>query len=429
MFVPQFNCRAFYPVTKHPFRSMLHFLIRIGLACACLTSISHAETSVVVTLRSVADRVRAQNPELAAARLRIHEAVSRTKQAGRLANPNLETSFERNPDTDEHKLEVGFSQRFPLTNRLRLEKDLSAIELRTAEAEVREIERQLSTEARETTVMLLAARERRRLLQSQASLMKQFATSLAESAAKGESSTLDAGQAKLDAAELDIRIRQIDAEETSLLGKLKPLLGMTPGDSLSVQGTLPEPSKETWTKDPSRRPDLQKATLAAQAASQSVALEQSRRYDDIEGGLFASSDRSEDAPEGYDDETMIGVRLSIPLPLWNRNEAAIEEARMRKTRMENEAAALARNISLEADAALAEMNEWARMAREINRTLLPLAEEQSKMADDAYRAGQGEVLNLLRSKEKHLELTASRIDALREFHLARIRYESAIAKP
>ncbi|MDP3851099.1 MAG: TolC family protein [Luteolibacter sp.] len=388
-----------------------------------------AEPSVVVTLGSIGDRIRAQNPDLAAARMRIQEALGRINQAGRHANPEFETSIEHDPSFREGKFEVGFSQRFPITDRLRLEKDVSLTELKSSEAEVREVERQLISKAREAMVKILANRQRRELLQQQSAISKEFAGFLAEIAQKGEGSPLDAGQAKLESASLAMEMRLLGAGETSLIGELRPLLGMRPGEALSVGGILPEASLPESAADPSNRPDFQVAKLDAQAAAQGVALEQARRYDDVEGGLFAAAERTEDAPEGYENEAIIGLRFKVALPFWNKNEGAIQEAEAKRNRKELEAVALSRNICLEAEAARAEMAEWANVIAEINDTLLPLAEEQSTLAETTYRNGQGEIQSVLRSREKRLQLAAARLDALREFHLARVRHETALAKP
>ncbi len=398
------------------------------LAFATIVQPLRAEPAAIVSLTSVGDRIRAQNPDLAAARLRIQEALGRMNQSGRLANPELETSLEHNPGFREGKFEVGFSQRFPVTGRLRLEKDVSLTELKAAEAEVREVERQITGKAREAVVKILATRQRRELLGEQSDVSSEFAKFLSEIAAKGEGSALDAGQAKLEAASLTMEMRQLDAAEAALSGELKPLLGMRPGEALNVGGILPEPALPAAAADPSRRPDFQAATLDALAAAQSVALEQARRYDDVEGGLFAAAERTEDAPDGYDSEAIIGLRFKIPLPLWNKNEGAIQEAQAKQQRKELEATALSRNIRLEAEAARNEMEEWAKMISEINETLLPLAKEQSAFAETTFRNGQGEIQSVLRSREKRLQLAAARLDALREFHLARIRHETASGK-
>ncbi len=399
------------------------------LALASMVYPLRAEPAVVVSLASVGNRIRAQNPDLAAARLRIQEALGRMNQSGRLSNPEIETGIEHNPRFREGKFEVGVTQRFPITDRLRLEKDVSLTELKSSEAEVREVERQLTGQAREAVVKVLATRQRRELLREQSAVSREFSDFLSEAAGKGEGSALDAGQAKLEATSLAMEMRQLDASETAFVGELKPLLGMRPGEALNVGGTLPEVSLPTAAADPSRRPDFQVAKLGALAAAQNVALEQARRYDDVEGGIFAGAERTEDAPEGYENEAIVGVRLKIALPFWNKNEGNIQEAQAKQERKEKEAIALGRGIRLEAEAARAEMEEWAKLIGEINDTLFPLADEQTKLTEVAYRNGQGEIQSVLRSREKRLQLAAARLDALREFHLARVRHETALAKP
>lgn len=399
------------------------------LACAFAILPLPAGPSVIITLGGVGDRIRAQNPDLAAARLRIQEATGRMIQSGRLTNPDLETALDGNSRFREGKFEISLTQRFPVTDRLRLEKVVSQTELQSAEAEVREVERGLIDSARQAVVKVLATRQRRELMSKQAALSKQFADFLSEIAAKGEGSAVDAGQAKLAATSLAMEIRQLRAAETSLIGGLKPLLGMSPGESLNISGPLPEPTLPDTSAPSSHRPDFQMAKLDAQAAAQNVALEQARRYDDVEGGIFAGAERMEDAPDGYENDAVIGLRFKIALPFWNKNEGAIQEARAKKERKELEAIALERNIRLEAEAALAEIKEWSNVIREINDTLLPLAEEQSTLAETTFRSGQGEIQSVLRAREKRLELSAARLDALCEFHLARVRYQTAIGKP
>ena len=408
---------------------MSKFYPLAALALATMALPLSAEPAVVVSLASIGNRIRAQNPDLAAARLRIQEALGRMNQSGRLTNPEFDTSLEHNSRFREGRIEVGFSQRFPVTDRLRLEKAVSATELKASESEVREIERLLVGQAREAVVKILASRQRRDLLRQQSTLSKEFSDFLAESAAKGVGSPLDAGQAKLESASLSTEIRQLEATEAALVGELKPLLGMRSGEAIQLGGNLPEPSLPAVGVDPSRRPDFQVAKLEALVAAQSVALEQARRYDDVEGGIFTGLERTEDAPEGYQNEAVVGLRFKMALPFWNKNEGNIQEAQARKIRKEKEAIALGRGIRLEAEAALAEMREWAKLIQEITDTLLPLAEEQYTLAETTYRNGQGEIQSVLRSREKRLQLAAARLDALREFHLARVRHETALAKP
>lgn len=396
------------------------------MACTLAVPPLAAGPAVVVTPGNIAGRIRSQNPDLAAARLRIDEVTGRMTQSGRLDNPELELGLEHNSQFREGRFEIGFSQRFPVTGRLRIEKEITLTELKAAEAEVREVERQLVAKARELLVKVLATRLRRELLREQSAVAKEFADFLGETAAKGEGSPIDAGQARIEATRLTTELRQLDAAEAALAGELKPLLGMHAGQALQVSGQLAAPVMPAGAADPENRPDYQVAALNAKAAATAVSLEQARRYDDVEGGLFAAAERTEDVPEGLENEAVIGLRFKFALPFWNKNEGAIQMAEARKRRRELEVVALGRGIQLEAEAARAEMNEWLHLVTEIDETLLPLASEQATLAGTAYRNGQGEIQSVLRARERSLQLAAAKLDALREFHLARIRYQAAL---
>ncbi len=394
-----------------------------------LAALEAAPTGLIVTLNNIPDRVRRDNPDLAAAHLRIREALGRMKQAGRRSNPELEGGLEGNHHFDEGKIEIGISQRFPVTNRLRLEKDISVLELKAAEAEVREVERLLVAEARSALVEVLAFQQQRKLREQQAEVSAKLAEFTAQAAEKGELSSIDAGQSRLEAARYASEIRQLRAREVAAVGKLKPVLGMTTGEVLNVTGTLPPAVLPGGGADPSRRPDFQAATLDARAAEQAIALEKSRRYDDIEAGIVAGLERSEDAPEGFESEGIVGLRIKVALPFWDRNEGNIEAAEAKAERKKKEADALAHTIRHEANATRREMVEWRRMLAEITDNLLPLAANQAAEAEVAYRDGFTDLQAVLRAREQQLQLASSRIEALRNFHLARVRFEAAAASP
>ena len=403
-----------------------HILAIISIGIGLLPqSRAVAAEGVVVTLSSVGARVRAQNPDLAAARLRIDEALGLLRQSGRRSNPELEIGAEHNDRFREGKFEVGISQRFPVTDRLRLEKQVSAAQLQAAEAEIRDVERGLVAEARSAIVRILGIREQRRLGRQQAAIVKELAEFVGDASKRGELSPIDAGQAKLEAARFANQFRQLDAAEAAAIGELKPLLGISRSGTLHVGGTLPPVRSQSPGVDPSRRADWQATRSELEAAKSEVALQHANRYDDIEVGLYAAAERTEDAPDGFENEGVFGLRVKIPLPLWDKNEGNIDAAVARRQRKEKELRALGTRIHLEADAARAEMLEWAKLDAELDNTLLPLAEQQAKLAERAYRDGQGELQAVLRAREQTVQLASSRVDAQREYHLARIRWLAA----
>ena len=72
-----------------------------------------ASSGLIVTFDNIPQRVRRDNPDLAAARLRIQEAIARMQQAGHRSNPLLEGGFARN-GTREGSVEISLSQRLSL---------------------------------------------------------------------------------------------------------------------------------------------------------------------------------------------------------------------------------------------------------------------------------------------------------------------------
>lgn len=401
-----------------PRPSGLRALLTILILGTMLTASSRGAEALVVSLKSIPDRIKKQNPDLAAARFRVAEAVGRLRQSGRLSNPDLGIDITHNRSLDESSLSVSLSQKFPMTNRLAMEKAVSRTSLRAAEAEIRDAERRLIADGKQLLIKVLAIRKQMQLIKKQETLAKQLAEFIAEAAERGEGSALDAGQARLEAAQLANQLRQLGAESASLNGQLKPLLGMAATEPLVVSGSLPELAPPARSTNPARRPDLRAAKLKAKAAAEAVALERSKSLDDIELSVSA----------GYENNARIGIGVKIPLPLHNRNEGAIEEADARRARKQKEVRALAHNIRHEAATAHAEMTEWAKLAREISNNLLPLARKQSELATEAYHTGQGDLQSTLRTREQLLKLAMSRLNALRDFHLAKARYEAALGK-
>lgn len=392
-------------------------------ACLLLTGPALAEPVEILSYESIASRIRHSNPTLAAARFRINEALGRMKQSGRLSNPSFEAGIDHNIKSAEGSIEVGFSQKFPVTNRLALEKEITLAAVEAAEQEVRDVERLLVAEARGAFVKVLSIRERKELLLKQKELSNELAEFITGAAERGELSTLDAARARLTVLTLTTQERRLEAEESQILGNLRPLVGIAADAGVKLSGSAPPiviPSAENM-----ERPDLNAARIDLRAAGTGIALEQARRRDDVEASVFAAGERTEDAPEGLENEGIVGFKLSIPLPFWNDNQGNIDAAVAIRNRKEKEIEALVRDIRHESRTALSEMRQWGALISELNNELLPLAKEQTDLLEKAYLQGQGDLQAVLTSREQTLDLMASRLDAMREFQLARIRYQTA----
>ena len=411
-----------------PASTCTNMFIRILLSIAvCLHTASAAE--VKLTLGSVGPHALKHNPELAAARLQTEEAKGRLLQSGRLQNPELGFEFRKQPHIGQRSAGVSFDQKFPVTAKLRIEKQIAAADVRAAETEVRNAERKMVEKVQALAVKLLAAQSQVALRQQQMALAQQLAKFATDRAAKGELSALDASQAAVESQQARVEIGHWQTEQTSLSGDLKLALGLTPEDSLSLTGELPPPAAKQPKGGISNHPALAGAEVRRQQAESEVSLSKAKRWDDITVGVIAEREKELDEPVGFENQNFIGFRLSIPLPFWNRNEGEIaaKKAALERAQLEQKN----QRLTLEHEAANArkEMQSHAEFARETHDVLLPLVQTQAKKLEQAYQQGQTDLLTVLRVRDQVLKLQATALDSLRDYHLARIRYEAVTGTP
>lgn len=399
---------------------------QILLLLLCASTAATAAT-VPISLSQSATYVRQNNPDLKAARLRIDEAKGRLLGSGRLSNPEVGASLTHDRRFREGTLGVSFDQKFPLTSRLSLEKTLSQKLVSAAELEVREMERQTIAEAQSLLVKLLSIDQQKALRKQQTELAQKLSSFAADRSNKGEISPLDAAQAQVDSQRLVLEGRKLEAERVSIVGELKPKLGAAANDTLTITGGLPPstlPGNAGWTS----RPDYQLSRTNADAALVEVDLAKAKKWDDVTAGLTWEGERMEDAPDGLERTGFFGFRISVPLPFWNKNQGEIAEKNAAAMRASLETKALAAGITNQVAAARAEMVANAALATETKENLLPLVVEQTDKLEKAYETGQVDLLTILRARDQRLQLEAAVLDATRDFHLARIRYEAATAK-
>ena len=398
-------------------------IVTLSLLVTLLTSISRAET---LSLDAIPGLVLSGNPALKAARLTINEAAARQTASGRLTNPSVGLEFQPESAVSPLTLSIALEQSFPVTHRLRLEKQISSNLVTAAELEFHDVERRLIAEAQSLAVKALALDDHLFIHKQQGKVALDLVTFTEAGTKAGEISPLDAAQARVDAQRLELESRQLMTQKALLLGQLKPLIGFSANQSLVLSGKLPSPTlpeKLDW----QMRPDFQLAKIQEQTAATETSLAKSNRWRDLNAGLFAAREQQFVTAQGTERTGFVGFRLSIPLPFWDRNQGQIAEKMAAADRAQLETAALASQISHEAEAARQDMTSQMALIAETRDHLLPLIAEQTSALEKAYQAGQTDLITLLRAREQQLETKTNLLDFLRDFHLARIRYEAAIA--
>ena len=380
-------------------------------------------------------RSLAANKHLRAAEMELQRARIELYWEGRLDNPELDLSAANDVlgnAEGEAKFEIAFAQKFPLTSRLRSARELRRIQVILAEAEINGRRRKLANQVRIACVEFAAAKQKATLYSRLTTLNEEIATFLSTIAERAEASRLDADGARLAGKKLERESKAAAIESKKWLGELRALLGLKPNAKLTIDLDLtlpdsPPPLSDNLANAVIKRPDYQASLIEGNIAHAELKLAEARSLEDLTVKLFAERERSNDNPEGLDNNTLIGLGFSLPLPLRKRNRQAIESSRVKITRRKLETDAIAHRIENEIAIALATRQGTFEAAHDASGKILQLADSNLQGYRKAYSAGQASFTQVQRAQEQKLELEKAALELTREYHLAELALKFATA--
>ncbi|HQW29431.1 MAG TPA: TolC family protein [Verrucomicrobiales bacterium] len=369
------------------------------------------------------------NRELKIAALEINRATSRVQWSGRLENPELELSARDDGvglDEGEGNYEIAFSQRFPLTAKLKKETGLRKYQVILAEAETAERRRQIAGEVDRALVELLSTREKIRLGREGAALNKEIVNFLEGKVKVGEISKLDLIQATLGGRTLDQEVKSLLTRERQQGLALNQLIGLEATTELRFDGSLALPGSRPPSEADlgtilARRPDHVLALAKTDEARAAILLEEAKRWEDIAVKVFVEGDKATDNPTGLEKNTFAGVGISIPIPFRQRNQDGIARAKIDEESATQGVEAARFTVRAECEEAYqARLDAWD-LAREAGGELLTLAGENLAEFRKAYERGEATLTQVQKAQEQVLELRAAAAAFISDYHLAEAR--------
>jgi len=360
------------------------------------------------------------NPDLAAAREDWRAAGGRTRQAGLYPNPALELEAEDVPAGDpglgRSKNTIALSQplilggrRAAATSAARADEEARGLALEATRREVLGALRALFVEIlhleRNAALHVELLEVARR---THAIARERFEARAAPEA--------EAIRAELEVRELELGERRLAHERGALAERLRALLGGVEVPLERVAGALPAELPEIdraalGARLRDHHPALAAARARIEAADRRLEEARAARVPDLDLRIAYGRDEAENAD-------IVEAGLRIPLPLFDRNQGRILEARHLAQRARREADALGARLAAELAGAWA---AWS-IAREevlvLRDGIVPAAERALAQARAGYEAGHTTLLELLDAQRT---LTRARLDlegSARAAHLA-----------
>jgi cobalt-zinc-cadmium efflux system outer membrane protein len=295
-------------------------------------------------------------------------------------------------------------------------------------------------------------------------LREQSERQLAHDVADRYTQTVKLSQSRFRAGDIsEAELRKIELEglryqndvidaETQLdvaRGRLAALLGLSSPRELPAEG-LAEPERRP-VGDPgqliaralAQRPDLRAAGAARTLADAAVEAAKRDALPDI--SLGAAYTHSNFTVAGDNPNTM-ALSLSLPLPLFDRNQANIGRAELDRRRAENDAERLRINVTREVSEAVrrnqramtlltafetaAGSNVLGMPTGTSDRTgMLERAETALRVAEKSYRAGAISLLEILEAQRTYLDTRAQYLRALYDLRQSVVDVNHAVGEP
>ncbi|HEX7672200.1 MAG TPA: TolC family protein [Polyangiaceae bacterium] len=235
--------------------------------------------------------------------------------------------------------------------------------------------------------------------------------------AAGEISEAELGKIELEGLKYENEV--IDAEQEYDLARqnLASLLGI--GINLPFRASFPLPhelpvSVSSWTSEALiHRPDVLAVHAAGDLAAASLDSAKREAFPDLSLGV--SYTHSTFVVSG-DNPNSLGVGLSMPLPMFDRNQAGIGRAELEARRAANDAARLALQVQREvAEAARRVTRAQALLAVYEKGGMIERADTALRVAENSYKAGASSLLELLEARRTYIDTEASYLRAQHDY--------------
>lgn len=386
-----------------------------------------AEQSPPLTADSAVALAMKGNKELSAARFLVQEAEGRARGTGKLPNPELETEVAGGQDL-EGRVVAGIMQKFPLTGRLRLERQLSDLDIRMARLEVREKEWLLTLAVRKALYELAAAREAVAISSRQAGSAEAFTKSVAEGVDTGFRPKLDLQEAMLSASNLHAKADSLRVIEMESAARLNEWLGL-PADAVFILNqNLSLPKSVPSPKPAGTRADLELAEMAVQTGETNISLSKATRWDDVGVGLFVEGERFRDDPTGIAPEALAGLKLTIPLPLWQNGSGRVAEKEAVRQHLSARLDSLRFTVQNQVLATYRVMSLRFRSAFQFGEKVLSTANGHLRDCEAAYARGEVDLQAVFRARDRLAEVELSDLETRKAYFLAYSEWLGALGE-
>jgi cobalt-zinc-cadmium efflux system outer membrane protein len=377
-------------------------------------------SSSAETPQTLVNQALQRNPELNFFVAEIAAAKGAIRTAGTLRNPDLSTEIgyknsrenSGGSSGDGAIVALSFSQTFEYPGRVALRKAIANHDLGLAELHLQQFRLTLSARVRSLTYAMTSAHERTKAVQEVASRTQALINLLKQRPLAGIAPQLEAEIINANLLTFQRQEHESILAEKTIASELNQLCGRSADAPLTVNTSpivftvLSVPRLVDAARLSAFDIRVRQLELAQQGFK--VALSKNERFPSVAVGPFYSLENA------IEREHRVGVGISVPLPLWDRNAGNIASSKARQqqaeaslTLAEREVERRVTQIAAGLETQRAEIETWRTGA-------LAKLREASRSADQNYRLGAVPLTTYVEIQKQYLEAIGAFHDAQKD---------------
>lgn len=407
----------------------------LALVAGC--SLASAEASPIpsgtVSLEEALAAVLLRSPDLAAYPFEVRAREARALQEGLSPNPTLTTELENfgrfgggGPGVERAQSTISLVQLVQLGGKREQRAALAALDGRLAEWDYERARSDAAAKTLRAFVAGLLAQERAALAEELLALAREVVAAARKQVAAGATSPTEVTRTEAALAEVEVlrgrRERELQAARVALAtlwGDPAPVFRAFAGHLGPVAPPRP---LDALRAEVQRNPDVARWKTSIERAQASVTLEEAQRMPDLT--VRVGSRRFLSA-----ETNAFVAEVAVPLPLFDRNQGAIQEAydHLDKTRAEQQAAIA--SVEGAMAAAHEELLAAYDQANELEQGVVPRLRSALDGARRGYAAGALRYLDVLDAQRGLVEARGAHVEAVGRYHTAATTLERLTGGP
>jgi len=410
--------------------------LRVVLSILTVTPVRAEEGAL--TLSQAVEYSLQNNGELKALRDEKGIRDAGIVRAGVLPNPTLDLEGATGAMTGssaENRLSLGISQEFLLAGKRGKRLAVAERELEAYRWLLADRERLVREEVKTAFYEVLLAEQRVAYAERSIALSRQLFNVAQERLAAGDIPELEMNLAKVEVARREGAKIEAARALVQSRAKLAQVMNLPTGDRPAVAGRLHSTTalnrslgdlKQTALD---KRPDLKALQAERSRGDAYIALASAEGIPNLTAGVSVNRDTTTmdiGGVEGKDTAYTIGLRLSIPIPVFDKNREGVQEARAKRSSAESRLSAALANVEREVETAYASYVNSDHVLSLYNSSVMPQLEENVRLTQEAYSVGEVGILAVIEEQKKFSEVSENYLTALYDRQTALVKLESTV---